>query len=395
MNTSALKLEREILTQVVQRALGSTSLELCDWEVQTVGGGMETSSSLYRLAGVAFDRGASEKWSLILKVVRPEPGASSPEGFRYWRRELLAYESGFLYSLPAPLSAPKVYETCEQEDGSIWLWMEDIPLETGFSWDMEQLGRAAFGLGVFNGAFLAQEKLPAEAWFARSWLSRYLENAEPTVAFITRHPEHPDVKAVFPGLSLPLAVTLFRERQRFLHTLENLPQTFCHQDAFHRNLLPRGEQWVGIDWGYAGLAPVGSELAPLVAMGLGLGIVPVNQAHELDRVCFENYIRGLKQAGWEPNPHQVRLGFTATLFMRYPMGAFLGEALAYLHDQSRFNSLIAAENMGKKSPEHDSDITSFYTQVTLEAMRMLGIPHVLHIVLQVLRCSLELKFRFK
>ena len=217
----------------------------------------------------------------------------------------------------------------------------------------------------------------------------------PTVAYITRHPDHPDVKRLFPGLSLSLAVTLFRERQCVLHALEALPQTFCHQDAFHRNLLPREEQWVGIDWGYAGLAPVGSELAPLVAMGLGLGIVPSKQAHELDRVCFENYIRGLKQAGWDPNPRQVRLGFTATLFMRYPMGAFLGEALAYLHDQSRFNSLIAAENAGEKSTEDDADITTYYTQVTLEALRILGIRQMLRIVLRVLRCNLELKFRFK
>lgn len=395
MNDRVLNLERESLTTVVQRVFGSKSLELCDWEIQPVAGGMESGSTLYRLAGVAFDQDVSEKWSLILKIIRPELSSSDPGRFRYWLRESLAYQSGFLHHLPPPIGAPQYYGSVEHEDGSIWIWLENIQVDSGHSWDMNMFGRAAFGLGMFNGAFLVQNALPSEPWFSRSWLARYLDNAASTVAFMIKHPDHPELKAVFRGIQLPLAVTFFRQRSRFLDALDSLPQTFCHQDAFHRNLLPIGDQWVGVDWGYAGLAPVGAEIVPLVAMALGLGVIPGSQAHELDRVCFSNYLQGLKQAGWDPDPKQVRLGFITTLFLRYPMGAVIGEVLAYLHDQNRLNQLIAAETASKKSTENETQINAYFTQVSLEALKMLGLRHVMQIAWQTLCCSLELKLKFK
>jgi hypothetical protein len=52
------------------------------------------------------------------------------------------------------------------------------------------------------------------------------------VEFVRRPPHHPVVQDVFPSNTLAETLAFWD----FHPILDELPQTFCHQDAFERNL---------------------------------------------------------------------------------------------------------------------------------------------------------------
>src|SRR3712207_7779326 len=74
----------------------------------------------------------------------------------------------------------------------------------------------------------------------------------------------PPRSTLFPYTTLFRSRRLWEERERFLTALDRLPQTFCHHDAFRRNLLvrrgPEGEELVALDWTQTGHGAVGQEL---------------------------------------------------------------------------------------------------------------------------------------
>jgi hypothetical protein len=130
---------------------------------------------------------------------------------------------------------------------------------------------------------------------------------------------------------------------------------------------------VAIDWGYAGFAPVGTELAALVGVAFGLAGFPSSQARELDQACFDGYLEGLRQAGWQHDPRQVRLGYTLTVLLRYLLGATIGELLPGLLDKMTHDHWV--EGLGtseEKAGESESGIVAYYQAVTMEALKLLG-----------------------
>ena len=69
----------------------------------------------------------------------------------YWRREALVFESGVLKELPNSICNTKSYLVEEQQDGTIWLWMEYV--EGDYPYTIEQFSYIARQLGRFNGAY--------------------------------------------------------------------------------------------------------------------------------------------------------------------------------------------------------------------------------------------------
>ena len=77
------------------------------------------------------------------------------------------------------------------------------------------------------------------------------------------------------------------------------------------------EQTVAIDWSYAGVEEIGHEIAPLVFFSLSWSRVDIAEADELDQRVFAGYVSGLQEAGWQGDPRTVRLGYAASLALRY------------------------------------------------------------------------------
>ena len=338
-------IDRTVLTPLVRRALGHESVEIGEWRHQPIIGGAEMASSLYRFSGDALAAGETIPWTLILKIIPSPPGGSGdPQGLRYWKREALAYQSGLLNDLPGGLAAPRCYEATEHPDGAYWIWMEDIRDEVGEKWPLEHYGTVARCLGQFNGTYLAGKPLPDHAWLARRWLRKYVENAAPGVELMINSMNHPLIRRAVPGRTPEFIRRVWEERHAILEVIECLPQTFCHLDAFPRNLFSRctadgRDQVVAVDWSYMGIASVGEEIAPLVGASIGFYAVMPADALRLEQIVLEGYLEGLQDAGWQDNPDLVRFSYAATTYWRYVIGGFGGEMVPWLLDE-RYHAAV-------------------------------------------------------
>lgn len=125
------------LTPLVRQALADDAVELLDWEHRPVKGGIVQeiggSYGLYRFCGRALGRGGETRdWSLILKataaaLVGVSPMASpNRSDLFYWKREVLAYQSGLLADLPPGLKAVRCFAVVEYANEEFWIWLEDV-----------------------------------------------------------------------------------------------------------------------------------------------------------------------------------------------------------------------------------------------------------------------------
>ena len=332
-------IDQTMLTPMVQRALGREDVEVTGWRYQPVIGGIEMSSSLYRFSGNARAADETLPWTLILKIVQAKPGnAEDPQGVWYWKREALAFQSGLLDDLPGGLTAPRCYEAAEHSGGTHWIWMEDVRDEVHEQWPLEYYGTVARCLGRFNGAYLAGKPLPDHPWLTRKHLRKYVEHAAPAVDLLLNSMDHPLIQRALPGLSAEFIQQIWEERHAILEAIERLPQTFCHLDAFRRNLFSRraadgNDQVVAIDWSFLGIAAVGEEIAPLVNGSVAFGGVSPEDELKLEQIVLEGYLEGLRDAGWRGDADLVRFGYAATLYWRYAVGGFIGEMIPWMLDE--------------------------------------------------------------
>jgi len=377
---SELTIDPKTISDLVGKSLANPAVQLKEWHIEKLSGGLELGSAIYRLSGTAKVGDSDKNWSLIIKAIQPNQAQADPAGCHFWKRDPMAYQSGILYSLPAEVTAPRCIEVRENADGSIWLCLEEIKDEHPRPWSLERYAQAARQLGAFNGAYLAGQALPDDSWITQDWLRKYLDEAVPMVDFIRQNPTHPIVKVMLPGITLPMTLAVWEEIPRILKRLGGMPKTFCHQDAFEKNLFYRGSELVLIDWNFAGLAPVGTELAALVGASFGLAKFPVSQAKELDQACFKNYLEGLRQAGYQPDSRQVRLCYCLTLTLRYVIGATVGEMLPGLLNQAtRDHWVEGMQESQDYAGESDPGIVAYYTAIYMEGLKGLGLWSLLRV----------------
>jgi hypothetical protein len=312
------------LMPLVRQALDGEDTAVVDWQVQRVHGG--TFGTIFRFAGTA--RGSDQKaWSLILKVVRirkDDPiDRSDPSKMRYWKREPRVYQSGFLADLPGGLVAPHCYDVDAQSADEVWLWLEDVA-DDGGKWPIERYGLAARHFGQFNGAYLLHRTLPSDPWLGRGLLRAQAEQASPFIDRLRASLKHPLMNRFFPPHVVEGIFRLWDERKMFLDTVDRLPQTVNHRDAFRRNLFGRrgpdgNEQTVVIDWEDVAAGPIGEELVSLVVLGPVTREVALDAVQEFEAHVFRHFLDGLRDSGWDGDPRVVRLGYTAAC-LRYALG---------------------------------------------------------------------------
>jgi len=315
-DTQLRSIDSGTLTPMVRRALGSDRAEVASWDVQQIHASA-TRARIFRISGSARDRGEMVPWSLVLKAIPPQSDRNEPSGSHYWKREALLYQSGLLDDLPGGLAAPPCLGVAEQPGGEFRIWMEDVKDDVGPTWPLEHYGVVARHLGQFNGAYLMGRPMPSDPWLSRGWLRQAVARATSGIAQLRGSLDHPLVRRVYPPVAAEALFRLCEERQVFLATLDHLPQTFCHRDAFRRDLFARrsadgGWHTVAIDWAFSGPGAIREELVPLVMATVGFFEVGADKLGELEAIVFESYLGGLREAGWRGDESVARLGYVAS-----------------------------------------------------------------------------------
>ena len=321
----------ESVQGIARRALSNNIANLIEWHYHIIDVNTgPVTGGLYRVVGTALVGGNREEWSTVLKVVTA-PGPDTPPAYAdmgheiYWKREVLAYQSGFLIDLPGGLEAARCLSAEEQPDGSFWLWLEDLKDDYGEIWSLDQFAFAARTLGKFNGAYLTTRPLPEYSWLVRSGSPRGILDHSTWIRDVVQDPhtwEHPLLKSAFPTPIAERLVHLWADRHLLLNVFERLPQTLCHMDAWRGNLFaPVGsdgkQRLVAIDWAFVGKSTVGTDAGDLFGPSFGLFRVESIDPPTLDAVVFENYLDGLREVGWQGDHRVLRFAFTVLPSVKY------------------------------------------------------------------------------
>jgi hypothetical protein len=336
-STPIQSIDQSILTPIVRKAVHRDTINIQEWSVSQLGGGVgnPVSVGLYRFEGIGLDQDERIPWSIILKVIQSPANAGMEnlgEGedqthWNYWKREPLMYQSGLLESIPG-LTAPRCFGVVEMSGNIIRLWLEDVTDTYGGDWPLDRYALAARHLGQMNGIYLSERALPSFPWFSRHRIQQWIA----VIPWQMIPWEHPQVRERYPRVEMNSFQRMLAENERFLEKLELIPQTLCHGDTYPTNFMSRDlpnsqQQTVALDWALAGIAPVGADLGQLV-FGAQNNLKEVNRV-EVDNALFENYLDGLKDSGAKVDPQLVRFGYTA--FAVLQIGLFqiywLSEAL--------------------------------------------------------------------
>jgi len=317
------KIRQSRLEEVAKKILQTDEGFLFRWDCEPIGPKRRNfvTDGVYRVSGKNVVGGAVREWAAILKIVLSDPNRDDPEHYNYWRREALAYESGLLKSLPASFRAPACFAIDEQDDGSLWLWLEDVP-HASTAWEREDYAFAAEKLGEFHANDLLGKPLPEFSWINRKWMRSWIHECK---KYRDLHDEsvaqHP---AVFHhGLAslIDRFAVLENSIPEWLEALEHLPRTFSHQDYYESNILrsPGCLHEGGlslIDWQFASISGVGEDLGRFFGLSVSRGQVPPESSREYLDLFFSSYIKGLNGAGWHGDEALPRFGCLAAFALR-------------------------------------------------------------------------------
>jgi hypothetical protein len=302
----------------LRQALGDERAELRPWTIQALTGGRGLVGGVYRIAGDAWVGQEVVPWSLILKIVLDPHTEDDERAVNYWKREFLAYQAQLLTHLPGGVAAPRCFAAIEYVGHATWLWLEDVQRPSDSSWRVADYARTARHLGQFNGAYLVERPVTIHPWLNHQLLRKWLALFESYVEQLSGTLAQPIVQRFCPPSAADRLLRLWGDRSRLLDALEHLPQTFCHHDAFRRNLLASvDDRTVAVDWEFAGIGAVGEELGPLVGGSLAMMAAEAGMAHDLDEAAFAGYLAGLRDTHWPGSPDLVRFACATSVALRF------------------------------------------------------------------------------
>jgi hypothetical protein len=350
-----------VLTDVVRQDQRSPTFEILDWSVKRLSDkGVINPDGLFLFSGQGRDGQGTRPWSVVLKILKKPDEEQDIREIFYWKRELLAVQSGLLSNLPDAVVRPRFYGVIEQEDSG-WIWMENI-VESKPHWTIDQFTFSARKIGRFSGACLTLNPLPDFPWLCTDYYSPWLK-IFPTPEFAW---DNPFVRKFFSSRTHERVLKLWNERPRFYDALNRLPQVFSHFDFKRGNLFIRQQddgqdELVAIDWALCGYAALGAELCSMIGFNAMFFSVDVAALPKLETATFEAYIDGLREAGWQGNPDHVRLGYTATQALLVSVGSPRITAVMLAE-----NSLQRAQQLLEHTPDEMAGCWSLLCEFALD-----------------------------
>jgi hypothetical protein len=322
-------LDLAVITDIVRQDQANPAFDLLEWTVEPIAHEaiISTTGGIYRFSGYGTDGIQTKPWAIVLKIVKRPPGTrcQDPPEWCYWKREMLAFQSGMLATLPDGIHTPRCCGTTEHED-SVWIWMESIVESTGRRWSLDHYYYAARQLGRFGGAFLSGYPMPNYAWLSPFFRSVFGDGGL-WAGFMNPQSsdnawQNPLVQRTFTALLRSRVLQIWDEKMQFFAALDQLPQVLCHNDLHRRNLMIRTnadgpEDLVAVDWAFCGPGAVGADLTELVINSTYFFEIEPVRIGQFEEAAFEGYLHGLRDLDWKGDPRLVRLGYitTAALWM--------------------------------------------------------------------------------
>jgi hypothetical protein len=325
------------ITPALRRQSGDDTAAVLTWASDRLVGGAGEGMGVWRVSGNAIVHGAPRPWSMVLKGWSSPAGDTDPTTFNWPLREMELYSSGVLTDLPGGIRAPTCFGDLQREDGSAWVWLEDITdAEIGLR-SLDHYAAVATRLGQFNCAWLVDRPLPRHPGLSQNWTRQWVEATGPYLPLLAQEADNPLVQEVYPPDIVAAYMQLWENRLAAYAVLERLPRSFCHMDVFSRNVFTRGnpadpDDVILIDWSFAGIASIGEELAPLVGASAWFMDLPPDTFGVTQDIVLDAYIEGLCDAGWRGDPDDIRRGSEIVMVLRYGLGA-IRVALAVLRGE--------------------------------------------------------------
>ena len=271
--------------------------------------------------------------SAILKLATPPspgrvaawPTSDEPSYWNYWRREVLAYQTGLTATAyaAAGITGPDLLATSARADGSAELWLADAGPADGFGWSVPRLAEFARQLGAAQARWA--DRVPDPPWLSRRWLAQYLRHEPSRSAGIGPCDwDHP-VVAAWPSRVREQLRRLWAQRPRALAAAEAGQRTLCHLDVWPANLIDRDGESVLLDWAFTGDGAVGEDAANLILDSCSDGLMDVALLPQIAAGVTDGYLAGLRDGGWTGSADSVRAAIAACGAAKY---SWLGPAMA-------------------------------------------------------------------
>ncbi len=293
-----------------------------------------TTRGLARLVGTLQD---GTPWSVFGKSLRPASESPQwawvPEAFRdavledlNWLDEPRVYRSRIAAAMPAGLRMPALLRIDERAS-SITLWLEDACDTVG--WDVDRYRRTARLLGGLAG-LRDQKWVTDELGAAPRPISRLFYGKITNFDLVLMAGDEfwaaPTMTDWVDGSYRADLGRLALAMPNLLDRLDDLPHGLSHGDAAPDNFLDGGDGVVvAIDWSYASLAPIGSDLGQLVAGRVEVEDRTASGTIELVDTVISSFVEGLTDAGRDVDPVSVREACVTYLATRFVFSALLAE----------------------------------------------------------------------
>jgi hypothetical protein len=310
----------------LSRALGR---EVSSYAVDAI----DPQLRLHSVTGGVF-RVHGDGFSIVIKVVR-NGADSDPDGLwvagdlpthrNYWKREWLAYSTGFLDALPGELRAPRTLLATEPADDECWIWMEDVEGRPGAEWQLDDYDSVAFDLATTQAAYASgRSVLPPLPWLSHHWLRGWVETLDLQIKALDDESLWVDAAQAPMAALRPRIRELWNAREQLLAIVESAPQTVVHCDLWPTNLIAADDgTTVALDWSQVGVGSIAQDLDQLTLDPVWMQVLPDASLDGLEAHVLPGYLSGLRSSGVDVDEASVRQWYAAAASVHYaPMAAF-------------------------------------------------------------------------
>ncbi|WP_233712172.1 aminoglycoside phosphotransferase family protein [Kribbella turkmenica] len=255
--------------------------------------------------------------TLVRKVLQkpvsstgPWAASEEPRHWNYWRREVEVYRDDELRKqlADAGLVLPAA-GVVEHADGAT-ITMEDIHGAPGTEFSLAEHAALARACGRWQAR-------PAgdRSWTSTGFLRDYSTTRDVPWDLVDDDTawRQPLVVETWPPGLRAAWTTLVAHRNDLLDLMARLPRARCHLDFWVSNVIqrPTGELAL-LDWAFTGDGALGEDIGNHVPDAVFDLFWPAERLPELAETCIDNYLDGLREAGWRGEPDDIRLAVMAS-----------------------------------------------------------------------------------